>query len=124
MEELEKLILDDCSLFGHELEPISPKVLHLSLINTHLNVDQLANLLQKTSILIHLNVIGTRIGKKELLNFISTKKKYINNLTISEEQYSNKLLENNSGSSPIKKAKSSKNLSPEKRLEQQIFDYI
>ena len=134
MNELEKLVLDNCTCIGHEMEPVSQKILHLSLISLPIHIDQLAVLLSKTSILVHLNVIGTKIGKKDLLHFISSKKKYVNNLKISEEQYSNKLLDYPTGNSPTKiqsqKGKPippnmfNRTISPEKRQEQEIFDYI
>ena len=132
MAELEKLVLDDCSQIGHEFEPISPKILHLSLINLPVTINHLSTLLQKTSILVHLNVIGTKISKKDLVFFITSKRKYINNLKISEEQYSNKLLEYpTSSSSPngkvyrhLSRSSQAKTTSPQKREEQEVFDYI
>ena len=72
------------------------------MINLPITIDQLSILVAKTPVLIHLNIIGTRIGKKDLFTFVSTKKKYINNLKISEEQYSNRLLDKSSSASPSK----------------------
>lgn len=42
-----------------------------------------------------LRIDETNIKKEELINFISTQRKYITNLSISEEQYTNKLIEKN-----------------------------
>ena len=45
--------------------------------------------------LMSLRIDETNIKKEELINFISTQRKYITNLSISEEQYTNKLIEKN-----------------------------
>lgn len=45
MPELEKLVLNDCNHLGHEFEPISPKILHLSLARTQISVLNLGEML-------------------------------------------------------------------------------
>ena len=64
MNELEKLVLDECRMFGGEFDSVSPRILYVSLINLGITVDQLITLLHKTSALVELNVVGTKIGKK------------------------------------------------------------
>ena len=95
MNQLEQVILDDCDKIGHEFDAISPKIFSLSLARLPLSVENLNLILNKTKMLMNLNLYGTNIKKNELVSLLSVSKKYITNLLISEQQYTNKLIEKN-----------------------------
>jgi hypothetical protein len=59
----------------------------------NIDVEHLNILLHKTPILAELNIIGNlSITRNQLLKFITEKKKFINQLLVSEDAYSNKLI--------------------------------
>lgn len=63
-------------------------------MGTQIAIAGLHDFIDKTSIIVELNLIGNEsISKEELVKFIQGKKKFINNLLVCQNLYSNKLIE-------------------------------
>lgn len=61
-------------------------------------MEQLAAIVHKIAVLVELNIINNvSISRQQLLKYIIDKKKFINNLIISEQCFSNKLIEKMAG---------------------------